>query len=236
MERYADHEVFQLFDKPLIVWSGTWEFARDDIAAVTSARAEHLHILATEKNLGGYARIADVVDGNLYYWSSVNPETFPGYPDKLVEMGNAVRANGGIWIAPVAPGFDARLIGGETIVERRGTSTFRTQWDGALASVPDAIGIISWNEFSENTHIEPSRQYGNEALTAVADLTGAPRPSAIDFDSSAPEGPADTESGLARVLALAGFALILVASTVIIRVRQRNGPIARSGLTEAPAR
>ena len=53
-----------------------------------------------------------IVDGNAYYWSSVNPDTFPGYPEKLIEMGEAVHENMDIWIAPAAPGFDARLVGG----------------------------------------------------------------------------------------------------------------------------
>ncbi len=220
VERYADDDVFQIFDKPLVVWSGTWEYTREEIAAVTSARADHLNILASEKNLGGYARIADVVDGNLYYWSSVNPDTFPDYPTKLIEMGNAVRAQGGIWIAPAAPGFDARLVGGQTVVERAGGDTLRAQWQGATESVPDAIGIISWNEFSENTHIEPSQNFGSDALTTLADLTGAPRPAAIDFDSSAPAGPPEVESTLLRTVAMIGFVTVMLGSVAVVRHRQ----------------
>ena len=28
-------------------------------------------------------------------------------------------------------------------------------------SSPDVLGLISWNEFSENTHVEPSEQFGD---------------------------------------------------------------------------
>lgn len=224
VERYADSPAFDIFDKPLVAWSGTWEYSPDDIAATVSARAQYLHILATEKNVQDYERVAGAVDGNLYYWSSVNPETFPDYPQKLIDMGNAVRSNGGIWIAPVAPGFDARLVGGESVVERRSGETLRAEWNGALASIPHVIGVISWNEFSENTHIEPSVNYGTQALEVLADLTNSPRPAAVDFDSSAPEGPPEPESQSMRALAIAGLAAVIITSPLIVRRRHRSVP------------
>ncbi len=223
VERYAESPAFDLFDKPLVAWSGTWEYEPNEIAVVTSARSDHLLILATEKNVDGYQRIGESVDGNLYYWSSVNPETFPGYPMKLIEMGNAVRSNGGLWIAPVAPGFDARLIGGNTVVERRGGTTLRSQWNAALASVPHAIGIISWNEFSENTHIEPSESHGNQAIRVIADLTSSPLPAAVDFDSSGPQGEPETESQALRVLALGGLSAVILVSPLVVAYRRRFG-------------
>lgn len=188
-EEFAASPAFDLFDKPLVVLTGTWEFTEDELAQITDHRRDDLLVLGSEKSVEGYGRVAPYVDGNLYYWSSVNPETNPEYPQKLVDMGDAVRRDGGLWIAPAAPGFDARLVGGEQVVERRDGETLRDEWQGALSSLPAAVGIISWNEFSENTHIEPSLEYGSTALGVVADLTGSPKPSAVDFDSSAPEGP-----------------------------------------------
>ena len=32
---------------------------------------------------------------NLYYWSSVNPQSHNGHAEKLISFGNAVRAHGG---------------------------------------------------------------------------------------------------------------------------------------------
>src|SRR4030095_6211347 len=98
----------------------------------------------------------DIVEGNAYYWSSVNPDTFPGYAEKLTAMERVVHANGGLWIAPSAPGFDARLIGGTTVVGRKNGETLQIEMSAAFQSSPDAIGLISWNEFSENSHVEPS--------------------------------------------------------------------------------
>lgn len=199
--------------------TGTWEYSEDDLSRITANRRDQLVILASEKDVEGYLRISQLVDGDLYYWSSVNPQTNGEHAGKLMDMGAAVRSQGGIWIAPAAPGFDARLVGGNTVVERRDGETLRLSWQAALGSLPHAIGIISWNEFSENTHIEPSINYGNTTLTHVADIAGAPSPTAIDFDSSGPEGSRSQQLG--PYLALGFFLTLLVGSLVLIRHRSK---------------
>ncbi len=227
VERYADSEAFDLFDKPLVVLTGTWEFTADDVGRITSPRRNSLHALATARNVDDYRRVAQYVDGNLYYWSSVNPGTHPGYPQKLVDMGGAVRAHGGIWLAPAAPGFDARKVGGTSVVERAEGQTLRRQWEGALASLPHAIGIISWNEFSENTHIEPSDRYGTRSLEVVADLTGAPEPTAVQFDSdgSLSDEPAAAglfDTGPARIATTLGLAIAIAIGALVGGRRRRE--------------
>ena len=72
---------------------------------MTRGRRDKLMLLASERNAQDYSKLAPSVDGNAYYWSSVNPDTFPGYVAKLREMGRAVHRRKGIWIAPAAPGF-----------------------------------------------------------------------------------------------------------------------------------
>jgi len=173
IDHYAGHQVFDLFGKPMLIWAGTWEFSLEEIESVVQDKKEQIFILASEKNLKGYQRLAKLVDGDAYYWSSVNPDTHPGYPEKLVAMGEAVHANGGLWVAPAAPGYDSRLIGGTTVIDRKAGETLRTEINVALQSAPDAIGLISWNEFSENTHIEPSEKHDDQYLEALAetDLT-----------------------------------------------------------------
>jgi hypothetical protein len=168
--------VFDLFGKPLVVWSGTWEFSREDVAAVAGPLRPRLRVLASERSLEGYARLADVVDGNAYYWSSGDPATTPGYRAKLAAMGQAAHARGGLWLAPAAAGFDARLIGGTRVIERRDGETLRQGMDAAARSSPDAVGLISWNEFSENSHVEPSERYGSRYLQVVADILGGRAP------------------------------------------------------------
>jgi hypothetical protein len=160
IDTYSNHSVFDLFGKPMVIWSGSWEYSPQDIASVVQDKREHILVLASEKNVEGYQRLSGIVDGDAYYWSSVNPDTHPGYLEKLTEMGDVIHEEGGLWIAPAAPGFDARLVGGDRVVDRDSGNTLQKQLRIALQSSPDAIGLISWNEFSENSHIEPSQQYG----------------------------------------------------------------------------
>jgi hypothetical protein len=170
INQYSDHPVFDLFEKPMVIWSGTWEFSAQEIASVVQDKREHILILASEKNVKGYQRLSSMVDGDAYYWSSVDPDTHPGYREKLVKMSDAVHADGGLWVAPAAPGFDARLVGGERVVDRESGDTLQTQLRAALQSLPDAIGLISWNEFSENSHVEPSQDHGHRYLELLSEI------------------------------------------------------------------
>ena len=67
------------------------------------------------------------------------------------------------------------------------------RYETALGSDPDAVGIISWNEFSENSHIEPSCDYGTRALEVLASLRGAVFPT--DIGSCPAEAAATTGGG-----------------------------------------
>jgi hypothetical protein len=242
---FAARVPFTFFGRPLIVWSGTWRFSPEDITRVTGSRRRTLAILASERNVEGYARIADSVDGDAYYWSSVNPSTYPGYVEKLTDLGRDVHRHGGLWIAPAAPGFDARAIGGTSKVARKGAQTLLYQVDAALASSPDALAIISWNEFSENSHIEPSVRYGSTALNAVGVRLGDGPVGALDRGTgvavdggtrararparatggldAATSTPSGSRSGL---WVIAGFAfLFVVLVTVMARRASRSTPL-----------
>ncbi len=217
IDRYAAHPVFDIFGKPVVIWSGSWKFSVQEIQTVAEPKRDHILVLASEKSVKGYQRLADLVDGNAYYWSSVNPATHPGYLEKLADMGTAVHERGGVWIAPAAAGFDARLIGGTSVVERQDGETLRIEMDTALRSAPDVIGLISWNEFSENSHIEPSHAYGNRYLQVLTEVRNAPAPELSDFDSSAPGGINLFNTG--RFTALFSLSALITISLLIIIVR-----------------
>ncbi|MBV8950409.1 MAG: hypothetical protein JOZ99_06010, partial [Actinobacteria bacterium] len=51
-----------------------------------------------------------------------------------------------------------------------GTTTLRTIFDTNAASRPDGWMLISWNEFFENTYVEPSVRYGDTYLNAIRSL------------------------------------------------------------------
>jgi hypothetical protein len=92
--------------------------------------------------------------------------------------------------------------------------------DAAIVSSPDAIGLISWNEFSENSHVEPSRTYGMRTLEVVADIQDASIPEIVDFDSSEPR---DTGARSYAVPLLGAAALFCLASLVVIMRRNTRG-------------
>jgi len=184
---YAPSPAFQVFSKPVIIWNGTWMYAEEQVQALTQPRRDKLYILAAEKSVEDYLRIADWVDGNAYYWSSLDPYVYPNFQKKLVEMGQAVHEHAGIWMPSAAPGFDARLVGGSRVIDRKEGETLRIQMNAAANASPDVIGLISWNEFSENTHIEPSEQYGRHYLDVLMDILGTPAPPpVVEYESSEP--------------------------------------------------
>ena len=212
---FGSAKAFRIYPKPLVIWSGTWKVPRNQIEGVVASVRNRLLVLASEKNARGYERLADVVDGDAYYWSSVDPQTYPHYPDKLIRMGQIVHSHGGLWIAPAAPGFDARAVGGHIVVSRRGGSTLTDELNGAMKSDPDAVGLISWNEFSENSEVEPSQKYGPESLGVLADALGGGLPADADFSSDSPTGRSRTLNVL--VLSAASAALIGLVMWVFIR-------------------
>jgi hypothetical protein len=218
-QRYASHSTFDIFDKPIMIWSGTWKFSAEEIASVTADRRKDLLILASARSPEEYAALSDHVDGDAYYWSAIDPVTDSGYLGKLQAMSDAVHEKGGLWLSPAAPGFDARLVGGERVIERRDGETFRREMDAAVAASPDAIGIISWNEFSENTHIEPSEKHGARYLEVLADILGGTAPAGGDIDSSEPGGVTGTSHALPLFGAMAA---LLVAGLAVIGWRRHQ--------------
>jgi hypothetical protein len=211
--------VFDIYGKPLFIWAGTWKFSTTDISSVTQGqgRRDKLLLLASDRDVPGVQRLKGLVDGDAYYFSSVNPDTFNSYQAKLTAMGQAVHAQGGLWIAPAAPGFDARLIGGTTVVDRKNGETLKMEMNVAWQSAPDAVGLISWNEFSENSYVEPSEKYGKQyldLLTAIS-KTSLPQGSLLNMDSSdpgkGPEGFALKATALGLVAALVVTGLIAIA-------------------------
>ncbi|MBO1330986.1 endo-1,3-alpha-glucanase family glycosylhydrolase [Streptomyces sp. VRA16 Mangrove soil] len=228
-DRYArDPAFFRLGGKPLTLFSGTWEYSTADIARITGPVRGRMLVLGTEKNPAGVRRLAAVTDGDAYYWSSVNPDTNDRHTAKLREMARTVRASERhYWMAPFAPGFDARLVGGTREVPRQGGRTMTSEYEAAVASRPDVLGLISWNEFSENSHVEPSVDHGTQALDTLRRLRGlpaAPDPAVPGADHRAPrQGPVFWPN----VLRMAGAAALLVGAVTVLAGRSRRSAGAR---------
>jgi hypothetical protein len=180
LNRYGSDLTFDVFGKPAVIWSGTWKFSTADVANVRAqvGAPSRVLLLGSETGAASYQARASLFDGDAYYWSSGDPMTTPGYQNRLDALGRAVHAGGGLWLAPVTAGFDGRLNGGSTVVDRRNGGTLTQAWNDALATKPDGMAIISWNEYTESSYIEPSRNYAYRYLQVLSGLDGAP-PAAI---------------------------------------------------------
>jgi hypothetical protein len=191
-DHYGSDPVFNLFGKPAVVWSGSWQFSTAQIAAIRTqvGAPDRLLLLGSEKDAASYQARATLFDGDAYYWSSADPLSTPGYQKRLTQLSAAVHAGHGLWLAPAAVGFDARLNGGTTFVDRRDGATLRQAWADALATAPDGVALISWNEYTENSYVEPSSNYGFRYLQVVASLTGAPGPAVSPGTSPGASGSA----------------------------------------------
>ncbi len=224
-DTYSRHHTYRVFDgKPVVIWTGTERFSEADIARATMPVANRVHVLSSAKSVADYERVASRVDGNAYYWSSVKPD-MPGYAEKLQAMSQAVHAHHGLWIAPFAPGFDARLVGGSSTVPRNGGETLRRELAVAQGSSPDALGLISWNEFSENTHVEPSEEQGTTALHTLALALGATPP-------VAPQDSSDeltTSAGVTGWGALVLLGILIGVLNIFVIWRGRRAPALPTG-------
>jgi hypothetical protein len=218
---FASDPAFNLYSRPLVIWSGTWRFSADQIRQAAGPVRDRLLVLASEKNVAGYNRLAGTVDGDAYYWSSVDPETNSHYASKLAAMASAVHHDQGLWIAPAAPGFDARLVGGHIVVPRRQGETLRTELTTAEQSSPDALGLISWNEFSENSQVEPSRRFGKAYINVLRDALGGPSPGFSGFNSD--NSTSSRHNYGLGVASGVGGALVVLVGLVLIRAARGEG-------------
>jgi hypothetical protein len=109
------------------------------------------------------------LDAASYYWSSENPWSNRSAGHEITKLGQLVHSAGKRWFAPFIPGYDKELAGG-MCVPRNGTQTLSKVWATNAASSPEGWFGISWNEYVENTYIEPSEAYGTVYLDQLATL------------------------------------------------------------------
>ena len=88
-----------------------------------------------------------------------------------------VNAGGSLYIPTVHPGWDETLVaqrdGRPNPTGNRGRNDgqfLANSFQGAVASGANVILIGTWNEFVENSHIEPSVNYGSQSLDILRPL------------------------------------------------------------------
>jgi hypothetical protein len=218
VERWGSRLSSRYYGRPVIIWTGTERYSTADVLRVRQALDHRAILLAAAKTVDGYVRLADIVDGEAYYWSSSDP-TSSATTAKLTAMSQAVHAHGGLWFAPAAPGFDGTTLGGTRVIPRDDGRTLTRSLDNAFASSPDAVGVISWNEWSENTYIEPGEMYGDRELTVLTDYLAA-RSSPLPPSTTEPDSSTDA-AGSGWSGARAGLVLLLLTGGAIVWLGRR---------------
>jgi hypothetical protein len=155
--------------KPLVMILDSRKLSPGILAAVSGAVRSGLFLLGDE-TASSWPKNASSLDGTSYYWSSENPTKYTRA--SLIKLGDQVHAAGKLWFSPFTAGFGNQLRGG-SCVPRNGVTTLDATWAGNSASHPDAWMGISWNEFVENTYLEPTRAYGTTYLDELRRLIAA---------------------------------------------------------------
>jgi hypothetical protein len=225
VDRWGNQLRSRYFGRPVVIWTGTDQFPVSAIASVKRALGDRAWLLASAKSAQEYDRVAGVVDGDAYYWSSAHPGT--SYTrDRLTALSRAVHRHHGIWIAPATAGFDGRPLDHHRVVGRAGGQTLVRSLQDAFGSNPDAVGVISWNEWSENTYIEPGRRYGSQELDALRAylLHGASAATALPPTTRRPAEPGPSLGAQGWTGARAGLVLAVgtVVAIVVLLTRARR--------------
>jgi hypothetical protein len=167
--RYSTNPAFSntYSPNPVVMLLASRRYSPDVLPALSKLRTR-LYLVGDETSIS-WPRDEASLDAASYYWSSENPWTNPNAGTEIARLGQAVHDSGKRWFAPFIPGYDKELVGG-ACVPRNGTDTMRTLWQVNGASHPEAWFGISWNEYAENTYLEPSQAYGATYLNELASL------------------------------------------------------------------
>lgn len=212
------------YGRPVIIWTGTDQYSVADVKAVKAALGNRAYLLAASRSVAGYERVAGSVDGEAYYWSSADPKSTSATV-KLAALSAAVHAHHGLWFAPAASGYDGRDLGGSRVVGRSDGQTLTQSLDNAYGSSPDAVAVISWNEWSENTYIEPGEQYGDRELVTLKDdllPLGRGIPADLGVDSSGGSS-SSTWTGARAVVALGSLTIAAIIGFAVVARRRARG-------------
>src|SRR4051794_1772037 len=96
----------------------------------------------------------------------------------LAARGNALvdpTAAAKLYVGTTSPGFDDTKLRGATnpVIPRAGTSRYDDTWAAARAGSPDWVVVSTWNEWYEDSQIEPGVATGSQALTDTATQAAA---------------------------------------------------------------
>jgi hypothetical protein len=159
--------------KPVVMLLGSRTFSVRALHTILDPVRRRLTLIGDEHGLAQWRRgVANIFDGDGWYWSSQNPYANPRSFGQLRSLAFMLHLQHKLWFSPLSVGYNKSNFGlGGTCVPRKGAETLLRLYAGNLTSGPDGWMLISWNEFLENTYVEPSLRYGTRSLDVIRMLT-----------------------------------------------------------------
>ena len=111
-------------------------------------------LAASDANMKAFASVADGY-GNWGVRTQWHTSNGPDYAAKAAALGKT-------WMAPVSV-QDYRPRAG-VYAESSNTGNLRASWESAISKNAAYVQIVTWNDYSENTHIAPSVDHGDTFL------------------------------------------------------------------------
>jgi hypothetical protein len=177
VERYGEDAAFRVpgFERrPIVIWMHSRWYPVNAVRSVHELLGSSVLLAGNEHRLDGWRRgVAPYLDGTHWYWSSQDPYRNPQSFEQVDELADELHRQGKLWLAPLAGGFNISNFGlGDVCVPRNDGETLRRNYAGNLPSEPDIWIVISWNEFLENTYLQPTQRHGTRYTEVLRELLG----------------------------------------------------------------
>lgn len=158
--------------KPVIYFWNQKRFSRQQWADIRAqVDPNHTTTWVLEGTSTAYMGVFDGLYLFNTAWSGNPASTARSYYSRAFGSG------GSFYTPTVMPGWDESQIAGRdnptSPQGRNGGAFLRRSWAGAASSGANTILIVSWNEFLENSYIEPSQKLGSTALDVLRPLISA---------------------------------------------------------------
>jgi hypothetical protein len=158
--------------KPVVMFLDSREFTPSQLQQIVPPFRSRLTVIGDEHGVAAWRRgVSSLFDGDGWYWSEEDPYSNSHAFSTLVALSRELHAEHKLWFSPLSAGYDKASFGiGGKCVPRRNGQTLSLLYAGNARSNPDGWMLISWNEYYENTYVEPSLRYGTHTLDVLRRL------------------------------------------------------------------
>ncbi len=174
-DTYGANSVFQIpryGQLPLVMWLDSRRFPVEDIAQISSQTKDRLTLIGDEHGLSEWNRgVSRYFAGDGWYFSSQNPYANHNSFNQIAALAKQIESENKLWFAPLSGGYNKANFGlGGNCVPRNNGETMKKIFTGNSQIKPNGYMYISWNEYLENTYVDPSVLYGSFYLDTLKQI------------------------------------------------------------------